>query len=85
MLCNTDKTLQREDTASSMMPRRSQRLASERFFRGRRECAVEREASWGITKLMVDRGRAINVGEALAVGARAERAGAHSLCDELFF
>ena len=36
------------------------------FFEGelRQECAVEREASWGIAKLRVDWGRAINVGEA---------------------
>ena len=31
------------------------------------ECAVEREASWGIAKLRVDWGRAIDVSEA-AVG-----------------
>jgi len=53
---------------------------------GRRERAVEREASWGTMKLRVDRGHAIDVSEALAVttGAGAERAGAHSSCDELF-
>ena len=50
---------------------------------GRREHAVEMEASWGITKLRMDRGHAIDVGEALAVvlaatGKEAERA--HVLC-----
>jgi hypothetical protein len=32
MLCNTDTTLQREDTASSMTPFCSQRLAEEASF-----------------------------------------------------
>ncbi len=41
---------------------------------------------WGITKLRVDGGRAISVGEALVMArAGSERAGAHSLCDKLFF
>ena len=46
---------------------------------------VERKASWGITKLKVERVCVINVVEVLAaVGgqeAGAERAGAHSWCD----
>ena len=44
--------------------------------------------SWGITKLHVDRDRAIDVSEALAVaaaGAGVERAGVHPSCEELFF
>jgi len=48
---------------------------------------VEREASWGITKLWVDGDHAIDVGEALALvaaGVGAERAGAHSWHEELF-
>ena len=43
---------------------------------------------WGITKLRVEGGRAIDVGEVLAAAAAAagaERAGACSSCDELFF
>ena len=39
------------------------------------KCAVEREASWGITKLKVDGGHAIDVGEvlvALVVGGQKE-------------
>jgi ribosomal protein L21 len=45
---------------------------------GRKEHAVEREALWGITKLGVDRGHAINVGEVLAV-AEAARVGSEKL------
>ena len=59
------------------------------FFEGgpRQECAVEREGSWGIAKLRVDWGRAINVGEAgggQRWGLVAERAGAHSQWNELY-
>jgi hypothetical protein len=60
-------------------------LAEGRFFlRRRQEHAVEREVLWGTTKLRVDRGHVVDVGEAL-VAAEAERARAHSSCDELFF
>ena len=45
---------------------------------------VEREVSWGITKLRLDGGRAIDVGEALAAVV-VERAGACSWCDERSF
>ena len=42
---------------------------------------VEREASWGLTKLRVDRVHAINVAEALAaVGAGTKQAGACIPC-----
>ena len=46
----------------------------------RQERVVEREASWGITKLRADRGRAINVHEAAAAAAAAgvDRAGVGS-------
>jgi hypothetical protein len=67
-------------------------LVEEVSFLGRlprQERAVEREASWGITKLMVDRGRAIDVIEVLAAaaaraGVGVERAGACPLYEELF-
>ena len=69
----------------------SEILAEEVSFLGRlprHEHVVEREALWGITKLWVDGGRAINVSEALAAaaaGAGVERAGACPTCEELFF
>jgi len=82
MLCNTDTTLQ-QDMPLSMMPRYSQRLAEEgRFLRGRQERAVEREVSWGITKLRVDWDHAIFWQGVGSGGVGAKRAGAHSLCDE---
>jgi len=52
---------------------------------GRQEHAVEREESWGIAKLRVDGGCAIEFSEAAAAaGVGAKRAGVCSLCDELF-
>jgi hypothetical protein len=55
----------------------------------RREHAVEKEMSWGIAKLLVDGGHAIDVSEVLAAleaaGAGVERAGACPSCEELFF
>jgi len=89
MLHYIGTTLQPGDMASSMMTCYSQKLAEEvSILRavGRREHAVEREASWGITKLRVDEGHVIDVSEALAVAtAGGEKSGVPSWCDKLSF
>jgi hypothetical protein len=68
MLRKIDMILQSEGKALSMTLV-AHRLFSEglldevSFMRtvGRQDCTVEREASWGITKLRVDKGPAIDV------------------------
>jgi len=65
------------DTAANTMLNCSQTCSGrgDEFFEGepRQECAVEREASWGIAKLRVDWGRAINVCEAAGGSSNGDR------------